>query len=67
MRLFGGVQETLTCHRRTSSPVIDSAQADDVCTMKDAHQIYPKLGLLANVGLIVSGRLITFVNTHLAG
>ena len=38
-----------------------------MCSMKDAHQIYPKLGLLANVGLVVSGRLISYVNTHLAG
>lgn len=48
----------------TPGPV--PAVADDICTMSDAHSIYPKLGMLANVGLVVSGRLIAFVNTHLA-
>ncbi|GAX78096.1 hypothetical protein CEUSTIGMA_g5538.t1 [Chlamydomonas eustigma] len=41
--------------------------ADDVCTMKEAKGIYPALGMLANVGLIVGGAWAKYVNTHLAG
>ena len=41
--------------------------ADDVCSMQEAKDVYPALGMIANVGLILAGAWAKFVNTHLAG
>ena len=38
-----------------------------MCTMKEAKEVYPSLGMLANVGLILGGAWAKYVNTHLAG
>jgi hypothetical protein len=36
--------------------------ADEVCSMDEATLLYPQLGLLANLGLVGSGRLIRAVH-----
>ena len=41
--------------------------ADDVCSMQEAKDIFPSLGMIANVGLILAGAWAKFVNQHLAG
>lgn len=41
--------------------------ADEVCNITEAHDIYPKLGLLANVGLVMSGSFIKYVTSVLSG
>lgn len=44
--------------------------ADEVCTMEEAQQLYPQLGLLANLGLVGSGKFIKEVHRavgHSAG
>ena len=35
--------------------------------MREAKDIYPSLGMIANVGLVVAGAWAKYVNTHLAG
>lgn len=40
--------------------------ADDVCSVAEAKEVYPKLGILANVGLIAAGGFTRYVNTVLA-
>ena len=41
--------------------------ADDVCSMREAKEVYPALGMIANVGLVLAGAWAKFVNTNLAG
>ncbi|KAF8060041.1 AATP2 [Scenedesmus sp. PABB004] len=41
--------------------------ADDVCSVEEAKDVYPKLGILANVGLIAAGSFTRFVGQRLAG
>jgi hypothetical protein len=36
--------------------------ADEVCSMDEAQLLYPQLGLLANLGLVGSGRFIKAVH-----
>uniref|UniRef100_A0A383WNC7 ADP,ATP carrier protein n=1 Tax=Tetradesmus obliquus TaxID=3088 RepID=A0A383WNC7_TETOB len=40
--------------------------ADDVCSVEEAREVYPKLGILANVGLIAAGSFTRFVTEGLA-
>lgn len=40
--------------------------ADDLCSVDEAKDVYPKLGILANIGLIGAGWLTRFVNDRLA-
>lgn len=37
-----------------------------MCTVGEAKDVYPKLGILANVGLIAAGAFTRYVNTVLA-
>jgi ATP/ADP translocase len=40
--------------------------ADDVCSVEEAKEVYPKLGILANVGLIAAGGFTRYVTETLA-
>ncbi|KAI8468826.1 MAG: TLC ATP/ADP transporter-domain-containing protein [Monoraphidium minutum] len=40
--------------------------ADDICSVDEAKSLYPKLGIAANVGLVVAGRFTRLVNDRLA-
>jgi ATP/ADP translocase len=40
--------------------------ADDVCSVDEAKEVYPKLGILANVGLIAAGAFTRYVTETLA-
>lgn len=40
--------------------------ADDLCNVDEAKDVYPKLGILANFGLIVAGAFTRFVSYTLA-
>ena len=41
--------------------------AAEVCSLKDASDVYPLLGIIANVGLILGGGWIKTVNNTLSG
>ncbi|WIA34451.1 hypothetical protein OEZ86_012784 [Tetradesmus obliquus] len=41
--------------------------ADEVCTMEEAKVLYPQLGLLANLGLVGSGKFIKAVHRAVGG
>lgn len=40
--------------------------ADDVCSVNEATEVYPKLGILANFGLIAAGAFVRWVTEVLA-
>ena len=38
--------------------------ANDICTMEEAKLIYPLVGIMANVALVLAGNLLQVVNVH---
>jgi len=38
--------------------------ADGVCTMHEAETVYPILGIIANVGLVLAGALVKLINAN---
>jgi hypothetical protein len=40
--------------------------ADDLCSVEEAKEVYPRLGILANVGLVAAGSYVKFITRGVA-